>query len=334
MTAITKERLFGWHNAFDDPVTTVIVTLVASGLVFASLIVFVMARTGKLSDERRAELRARLISWSILAPAMIMPVLLGAAWHFVAVTVLSLLCYREFARATGLFRERAVSATVVVGILAINFAALDHWYHFFVALLPLTVAVIAAVAIFADRPQGYTQRVSLGVIAFLFFGACLGCLSYLGNHTNYRPIVLSLLLAVELNDIFAYICGKSFGRRKLAPNTSPNKTIGGSVGAFILTTILMAVMGHYVFLDTALDTPIKLIGLGVIVSFSGQMGDLMMSSFKRDLGIKDMDVIIPGHGGFLDRFDSLLLVAPAVFHYVGYILGIGLDQPARIFTGG
>ena len=95
----------------------------------------------------------------------------------------------------------------------------------------------------------------------------------------------------------------------------------------------MAVMGHYVFADTALDTPLKLIGLGMIVSFSGQMGDLMMSSFKRDLGVKDMDVIIPGHGGFLDRFDSLVLVAPVFFHYVAYFRGFGLDQPLRILTG-
>jgi phosphatidate cytidylyltransferase len=72
----------------------------------------------------------------------------------------------------------------------------------------------------------------------------------------------------------------------------------------------------------------------LIVSVAGQFGDLMVSSIKRDLGIKDMAATIPGHGGFLDRFDSLILVAPAVFHYVGYFRGFGLDQPTRIITGG
>ena len=88
------------------------------------------------------------------------------------------------------------------------------------------------------------------------------------------------------------------------------------------------------FRGTALDRPGCLILLGVIISVVGQLGDLMLSSVKRDLGIKDMGVTIPGHGGLLDRFNSLILVAPAAFHYIGYFLGIGLDQEARIFTGG
>ena len=98
------------------------------------------------------------------------------------------------------------------------------------------------------------------------------------------------------------------------------------------TTALVSTIGHFVFHDSGVDTPVKLIGLGLIVSVAGQFGDLMLSSIKRDIGIKDMGATIPGHGGLLDRFDSLLLVAPAVFHYVNYFRGFGLDQPARIFS--
>jgi phosphatidate cytidylyltransferase len=139
---------------------------------------------------------------------------------------------------------------------------------------------------------------------------------------------------VELNDVFAYIVGKSLGRRKLCPNTSPNKTIGGALGALVLTTFLAALLAHYIFAGTPLDQWMWLLLLGLIVSLAGQLGDLMLSSIKRDLGIKDMGALIPGHGGLLDRFDSLLLVAPAVFHYVGFFVGFGLDQPKRIITGG
>jgi len=82
------------------------------------------------------------------------------------------------------------------------------------------------------------------------------------------------------------------------------------------------------------DSLVKVITLGLIVSISGQLGDLTLSSIKRDLGIKDWAATFPGHGGLLDRFNSLLFAAPAVFHYVGYFRGIGLDQPTRIITQG
>ena len=138
---------------------------------------------------------------------------------------------------------------------------------------------------------------------------------------------------MELNDIFAYICGHLFGHRKFAPNTSPNKTAGGAVGAIILTTPLVARDRSFHLDYTALDNPICLIGLGIIVSIVGQFGDLMLSSIKRDLGLKDTAKLIPGHGGLLDRFDSLILVAPAVFHYVDYFVGFGWGSRSEFSPG-
>ena len=100
-----------------------------------------------------------------------------------------------------------------------------------------------------------------------------------------------------------------------------------ALGALVLTTGLFAGIGHFVFKGEVLDHPIHLITMGVILSFIGQFGDLVISSIKRDLGIKDMGALLPGHGGLLDRFDSLLLVAPALFHYINYFRGFGLDAP-------
>src|SRR5690606_16460182 len=142
------------------------------------------------------------------------------------------------------------------------------------------------------------------------------------------------IVCVQLNDIFAFICGKTFGRRKLAPNTSPGKTIGGAVGATVLTVSLVGVLSYAGLRGTPLGGPAHALAIGLIIAIGGILGDLTLSSIKRDIGIKDMSAAIPGHGGILDRCNSLLLVAPAMFHYVAYFRGIGEDQAARIITGG
>src|SRR5262249_53577793 len=143
-------------------------------LLVAPLLMWLAIRLRKPEPAQRKELWKRYLSWLVLAPLMCAPVLLGAAWTIFAVGLLSLLCYREYARATGVFRERTISAIVVVGMLAVTFAVFDHWYHFFVALGPLTVILIAAAGILRDQPKGYIQRVALGTWGFLLFGVCLG----------------------------------------------------------------------------------------------------------------------------------------------------------------
>ena len=308
--------------------------LIVVVLIGAPLAIFLLVKAGKIPKEQRAELLKRYLSWLVIVPLMLGPILLGTFWTIAAVVVLGLLCHQEFARATGLFRERIMSLMVVLGILAVGFASVDNWYYLFVALTPLTIAVIAGVAVFADQPKGYIQRVALAVLSFLLFGTCIGHLGYIANDADYRPILILVLMAVELNDVFGYVVGKSFGKGKLAPNTSPNKTVAGALGALILTTAFVAVVGYFVFAETALENPIHLVALGLLISAGGQLGDLVLSSIKRDLGIKDMSAAIPGHGGLLDRFDSVILVAPAVFHYVNYFRGVGVGEPVRLFTGG
>lgn len=334
MNEATLERLFGWRHAFDHPVTLWFAGGALGVLLLASAIVLVLAAAGRLSPGTRTELRRRILSWCVLTPLMMGPVLLGAAWTMAAVALLSVLCYREFARATGLFRSRLVSALVVLGIAVLQFAIVDHWYELFMALIPLVVVAIAGIAVVADAPHGYIQRTALGVFAFLFFGACFGHLGYLANDHGYRAPLLFVLIAVELNDVFAYVSGRLFGRRKLMPLTSPNKTWGGAIGAVLLTMLFVRSVGPYVFGAMPAGRPVHLFALGALISVGGQLGDLVLSAIKRDLGIKDFAATIPGHGGLLDRFDSLLLVAPAVFHYIGHLQGIGLSDQTHILTGG
>jgi phosphatidate cytidylyltransferase len=327
VSPLSRERLLDPSHAFDHPVTVALTIGVAVLLGLVPLVFLALRYLGRVDDPQAGELWRRYWSWLVLIPLMLGPILLSPFGTIALVLVLSLLCYREFARATGLFREKIISLVVVLAIAAVAFAALDQWYRLFVALFPLMVGIIALSTIFADRPHGYIQRVALGVLAFALFGSALGHLGYMANDRDYRPRTLMILLAVEANDVFAYAIGKTLGRRPLAPNTSPHKTIAGAIGALVLTTGLTAGIGHYVYEGTALDTPVLLVLFGLIISAIGQMGDLMLSSVKRDLDIKDLGATVPGHGGFLDRFDSLILVAPAVFHYVNYFVGWGTAQP-------
>ena len=327
------DRLFGESHAFDEPATLLLVGVVVAALAAAPVIFLLVDRLRGLDEERRAELWLRWRSWLVLVVLIAVPVLLGAAWTILGVTVLSLLCFREYSRATGLFREKFASLLVVIGILAVGFATIDHWYNLFEALFPLTAAALAGFTVLQDRPEGYIQRVALSVFGFAMFGCALGHLGYMANDMHYRPILLLVIVAVELNDVAAFVTGRLFGRRKLCPHTSPNKTVAGAVGAVLVTTIFVTVLGRWVFADTVLDGTVRLVILGIIISVVGQLGDLVLSSLKRDLGLKDMGATIPGHGGLLDRFDSLIFVAPAVFHYVGYFIGFGLDQPICIFSG-
>jgi phosphatidate cytidylyltransferase len=260
------------------------------------------------------------------------PILLGALPTILAWCTLSLFCHSEYARATGLFRYKSLVLVNVAGIVAVNFAILDHYYRLFVALTPLVVAMLMAIAIQSDHPKGYLQRVCLAVLGFSMFGCWLGHFTYFTNDPRYRPILLWILLGVECNDVFAYLSGRTFGRHKLCPNTSPNKTVEGAVGALLLTTALVASVGHFVFRGKAVDTPLLLCLLGFLFSVAGQFGDLLFSSIKRDLGIKDLGGLLPGHGGLLDRFDSLILVSPIVFHLVNYVQGVGLGEPSNLIT--
>ena len=314
------------------PTSLLILAITGLTLLIAPALIALKTRGGSMPHAMKRELWQRYASWLIIAPAIILPIILGRVPTIIAEALLSMLCLREFSRATGFFRERLLMLTVLLGIALMTFASLDNWYNFFVAVPSLTMCLIVIVGLQPDQPKSYIQRVAMAVFAFLLFGMGLGHLGFFANDRLAQPILLLILFCVELNDVFAFLCGKAFGRRKLSPRTSPGKTVGGALGALILTPLVFALLGSQVFKGTPIAHPIHLISMGVLLSICGQFGDLVLSSIKRDLGIKDMDNTLPGHGGFLDRFDSLLLVAPVLFHYIGYFSDIGLDIPIRVIT--
>lgn len=330
-----NQRLFDATRAFDHPVTIGIVIAIAIGLITASVLVRILKHQKKISPDTYQELIARTRSWYFIALAMVLPILLGAAWVCGFFLLLGLVCFREYSRVTGLAESKSAVISVVIAMLVTYFAALDHWLGLFTTSWTLGICLIAVSGLLPDRPEGYIHRVALAIVGFALFGISLGHLAFVSNDLLFRPILLWILLFTELNDVFAYLSGKTLGKRKLLPNTSPNKTWAGALGAIVLTSTLAATVGHFVFWGTSLDHPVHLLVMGLLISTLGQCGDLVISSIKRDLGIKDTSTLIPGHGGLLDRFDSLLLVAPVLFHYMNYFKsnGVGWDLPERIFTG-
>jgi phosphatidate cytidylyltransferase len=311
-----------------------IAVLLAVGLLVCPLVILGLDRSGKLGPGVRDDLWRRYRSWLFTVPLVVVPILLGAFWAILAISVLSVLCFRQFARTTGFFREKLMNFLVVLGILALGFACLDNYYRLFVALTPMVIVVLAAVSTSLDRPKGYIQRVAMSSLGFLLFGSCLGHLGYLANDARYRSLMLLLFFSIHANDVVAYLVSMSLDGPKLAPETSPNKTVLGSLAALLLTTLLVFALGAVVFPDGPMQSPWLRLLLGIVISIAGQVGDLTVSAIKRDAGVPATGNWVPGYGGVLERANSLLLSAPALFHFLNYAQTIGSDQAVRIFTGG
>ena len=124
-------------------------------------------------------------------------------------------------------------------------------------------------------------------------------------------VLMLAVLSSCTTDIFAYLTGKKLGKRKLCPKISPNKTIEGSIGGIFASVCILLLAGKIMEYVAGMNVRyLHLAFYGVSASIAGQFGDLSMSAVKRCLGVKDFGTVFPGHGGILDRFDSLLFIAP------------------------
>ena len=332
MNPIARDRLFNPLMAFDHQATFFLLIIAVAPLVLAPIIL----RLGRrwFSRETQDDAWRRYRGWLVIVPVMAAAVLLGAVWVIAGTAILSLISFREYSRATGLFREKFICYLIVAGVAVVQFAALDNWYSLFVASFPLSIACVAGFAAAQDRPKGYLQRVALGAVAFALFGSCLGHLSFLANDAAYRPRLALVLIAVGFWDVARYITGKIIGGPKLAPHTHPDRTVAGAIGGAAVVIVFVMLAGRLVFADSELHYFSRLAVLGLFIALAAQLGDLMLAAIKRDAGVENLDVTIPGHGGLLDRFDSMILVAPVAFHGINFFAGVGSGQPTRVFTGG
>jgi phosphatidate cytidylyltransferase len=163
------------------------------------------------------------------------------------------------------------------------------------------------------------QDIGLTFLGPLYVGLLIGHLSLLRAMVEGREWTLLFFSTIWMSDIAAFYTGLSIGRHKLYPEISPKKTIEGAVGG-ILGSLIVVSSAKAWFLYQLSLTDVAVISVGIAVM--GQLGDLCESMFKRSAGVKDSGTIIPGHGGILDRFDSVLFAAPFLYYYLTFIKGL------------
>lgn len=267
-------------------------------------------------------------SWLLMAPLLLGCIFAGRAVTICFFALVAGLGFKEFARATGLYRDWWMTGAVYLGIIALGVASLMRpppggepgtgWYGLFMALPVFVIAAILLIPIIRNRVEGQLQAMSLAVVGFIYVGWMFGHIIFLANAANAYGYLLYLLFATELNDVAAFTFGKLFGRRQFRSRISPKKTWAGAIGALGIS-LLMPWLLRFSFPHFGVG---QLLLTGLIVGIGGQLGDLAISVIKRDIGIKDMGASIPGHGGILDRIDSLIYVAPLFFHMAGYFYGL------------
>lgn len=205
-----------------------------------------------------------------------------------------------------------VAVVSTLGLYAINVFKLDtQWYMlwFFLSIL------LSLLYLFNIEERKLED--GLATITGIFYVVFFSYHVLLVEQTGAPSILIWLIvLSAFGTDIFAYFTGVTIGKHKLCPKISPKKSIEGSVGGILGSVLLCGIFGHF-FAPEYLTHCIIIAILGGVVS---QFGDLTASIFKRKMGIKDYGNLIPGHGGILDRFDSVLFTAPLVYYYIQLVI--------------
>ena len=166
-------------------------------------------------------------------------------------------------------------------------------------------------------------NISILVFSFVWLGLMLGSLSELRNLPDIGfKITLALFLSVWICDTGAFFFGKKFGKKKILPDISPNKTWVGTIAGFISSMIFLLILNQSEYFPNIFSL-VDIVVLGLIVGIFGQLGDWAESLLKREAGVKDTSNFLAGHGGILDRFDSLTFAAPLTLIYCTYIIKAG-----------
>jgi len=267
-------------------------------------------------------INARIRAWWVMASVFAVSVMTGAIGSIVLFALISFLAMREFVTLAPTRRSdhRALFWCFFV-VTPLEYALIwIGWYGLFSILIPVYILIFVAIrAVLAGDTDRFLERTATmqwGVMICVYFVSYVPALLMLQIPAYERQnakLIFFLVLVVELSDVLQYIWGKAVGARRIAPSISPNKTWAGFVGG----TLSATVVGAAIWWATPFGPAVAAM-MAFAVTIMGFAGGLIMSAIKRDRGVKDYGSLIEGHGGILDRIDSLCFAAPVFFHLTRY----------------
>ena len=265
-----------------------------------------------------ANVNARIGAWWLMSAAFLVATLTGGVGSVVLFALVSVLALREFVTLSPTSRadHRALAWAFFV-VIPVQYVLVGvQWYGLFSIMIPVYVFLLLATRmVLAGETEGFLERAATVQWGLM---ACVYCVSYApalllldidGYDAGSGKLLLFLVVVVQASDVLQFVWGKLLGRRRIAPTVSPNKTWEGFAGGVACATLL----GTGLWWATPFN-PLQAAAMSVLIALAGFAGGLVMSAIKRDRGVKDYGGLLPGHGGVLDRIDSLLFAAPIFFH--------------------
>ena len=290
-------------------------------LVAATLIQFFLAKKNPQQDY--TELRQRITSWWWMIGLLFAFLSIGRNAAIAFFGFVSFLALKEFLSIVPTRQaDRRVVFWAYLSIPVQYYWVATGWYGMFIIFIPVYMFLFIPMRmVLKGETEGFIKSAGIlhwAVMLTVFSVSHIAYLLALPEKNSLAGgigLVLYLLFMTQFNDVSQYLWGKLLGKRKIIPKVSPNKTWEGFIGGVFTITLVAGLVAP-------LLTPLSIVEgfvAGLIISLSGFIGDVVISSVKRDLNIKDSGQLIPGHGGILDRMDSLIYTAPLFFHYIYYL---------------
>ncbi|MFZ1290951.1 MAG: phosphatidate cytidylyltransferase [Melioribacteraceae bacterium] len=260
----------------------------------------------------------------ILVSIFAIPLILAVCYYgripfLIFVIGIGLISFWEFSE---LVKKKNIYPNFILGFLTVSIIVINKYFNFaqFEIIILISAILILLSELFRNKSSAIlnTGATFLGILYLGLFSSSILAIREFYNFSELLYdeggyLIISILASIWICDSAAFFIGSAFGKHKLFPRVSPNKSWEGAIAGFVFSVFVMIAVKALV-LDSL--TLFDAIVIGIIVGLIGQLGDLVESLFKRDAGVKDSSNLIPGHGGIFDRFDSLFLTAPTVYVYL------------------